>query len=187
MVRELAGAVPFDVVLETGTFRGTSTAFFAAVTGTPVETVEISARYYEYSRRRLERLPGITVHLGDSRGFLRDQARKRPDATALIYLDAHWGDDLPLAEELHIIASEWTHSIVMIDDFEVPGDTGYEFDEVAPGKALTRSYLPDMPGWALFYPGIPSSEETGRRRGCVVLAPASLLAAVCKCPSLRAA
>jgi len=60
----------------------------------------------------------------------------------------------------------------MIDDFEVPGDPGYGFDDYGPGKALTASYL--APAFrefepAVAYPSLPSSRESGRKRGCVVL------------------
>ena len=62
----------------------------------------------------------------------------------------------------------------MIDDFEVPGDPGYGFDDYGPGKRLTAQYLPDedLAGWRRFYPSLPSSEETGARRGsCVLVGP----------------
>src|SRR4051812_21713398 len=51
LVRSIARSVDFDVVLETGTYRGTSTEFFASVFGVPVHTVEANPRYHAYSRR----------------------------------------------------------------------------------------------------------------------------------------
>jgi hypothetical protein len=36
-----------------------------------------------------------------------------------VYLDAHWNDDLPLAEELEIVFGACPNAIVMIDDFNV--------------------------------------------------------------------
>lgn len=53
------------------------------------------------------------------------------------YLDAHWGEDLPLAEKLEIVFSWDSDAIVMIDDFQVPDDPGYAYDDYGPGKALT--------------------------------------------------
>ena len=174
LVRAIARSVDVDVVIETGTYRGTSTEFFAAVFGVPVETVEANRRFYEYSRRRLAHEPSISVSLGDSREFLRRMAARQSDKTPFIYLDAHWEADLPLREELEIIRTGWTQGVVMIDDFAVPADPGYGFDDYGPGKSLTQDYLPAMPGWSLFYPTAPSAEETGKKRGCGVLLSSSL-------------
>ena len=65
--------------------------------------------------------------------------------------------------------------MVVVDDFEVPGDTGYTFDDYGPGKRLCVDYLPDVPGWGLFFPSLASAEETGGRRGCAVLVSPALL------------
>jgi predicted O-methyltransferase YrrM len=169
IVRALVRAIDFDLVIETGTFRGTSTEFFSAVFGTPVETVELDPRLASYSRQRLAFDPKITVSLGDSRPFLRRLAEDRGHLTTFVYLDAHWSQDLPLREELAIVRDSWNRAVVMIDDFEVPDAAGYGYDDYGPGKALTASLLPDMPGWQLLYPAAPSHEETGARRGCAVL------------------
>src|SRR4051812_8991890 len=53
IVRELARVVDFDRVLETGTFRGTSTEFFAAVFDAPIDTVEGHPRFFTYAAERL--------------------------------------------------------------------------------------------------------------------------------------
>lgn len=185
--RELGRAIEFDLVLETGTYRGTSTEFLAAVTGAQVETVESSSRFFEYSRRRFAGLPYITTHQQDSRRFLREFVERDPTATTLIYLDAHWELDLPLAEELEIIRAGWSRAVVVIDDFQVPDDDGYAYDDYGPGKALIPSYLPEMPGWGRFYPAARSTDETGAKRGCVALASPALVDVVSGLPSLRAA
>jgi predicted O-methyltransferase YrrM len=169
LVRSIAKSMDFDVVLETGAFRGTSTEFFAAVFGVQVETVEANPRYFAYSRRRFARQPRIRVVFGDSRQFLREMATSRLYKTPFVYLDAHWEEDLPLREELEIIRDAWDRAIVMIDDFAVPDDPGYGYDDYGAGKALERDYLPPLQGWALCFPEAPSAEETGRRRGCSVL------------------
>jgi hypothetical protein len=64
----------------------------------------------------------------------------------------------------------------MIDDFQVPGDGGYRYDDYGPGKALTEEYLPtsELEGWTLLYPTASSADEAGARRGCCVLAPPKL-------------
>ena len=94
------------------------------------------------------------------------------DLLVFAYLDAHWGPDLPLREELEIIAAHWKRAVVMVDDFEVPGDSGYGFDDYGDGAALTESYLrraAALGSWTVRYPVAPSTVETGSRRGCCVL------------------
>jgi hypothetical protein len=86
------------------------------------------------------------------------------------YLDAHRGPNLPLAQELDIIFARCPAAIVMIDDFQVPGDTGYGHG--VRGKALTLDYIAPAVqayGLAAFYPATPAVEESGWRRGCVIL------------------
>jgi hypothetical protein len=179
IVRQLHQALTVDRVLETGTYRGGTTEFLADTFNVPVRSVEASPRYFAYASNRLRADVRIRLSQGDSRTFLREQAervarRKESGAapeTVFFYLDAHWENDLPLAEELAIIAGAWERAVVMVDDFEVPGDSGYGFDDYGPGKALTESYLPPVVSdWATFYPATPSASETGARRGCVVLA-----------------
>ncbi len=108
---------------------------------------------------------------GDSRQFLRRIATRQSCKTPFVYLDAHWDADLPHHEELEIVVENWDRAAVMIDDFAVPDDPGYGYDDYGPGKAQTREYLPPMPGWPLFYPTAPSRAETGRNE-----------AAACCCP-----
>lgn len=177
IVREIARTYPIDQVVETGTFRGTSTEFFAAVFGVPILTIEANARYFEYSNRRLAPFPEVEVLHGDSRPALRRiAADATPTQFPFLYLDAHWHDDLPLREELEVIARTWARCVVMVDDFEVPGDPGYGFDDYGPGKSLTAECLrlPYLDGWAVLYPRVPSKDETGATRGCCVLLSPSL-------------
>ena len=90
----------------------------------------------------------------------------------MFYLDAHWDVDLPLAEEIDLVFSNWSEAVVLIDDFQVADDTGYGFDDYGFGKALTMAYISTMQDkfeLKVFFPTSPSSQETGARRGCVVL------------------
>jgi len=188
LVQELAQAINFDAVLETGSLRGSTTEFLRATFDKPVWTVEHEPRYFVYSKHRFGHDPLVTVELDDSRVFL-ERFFRRADAaqlTLFAYLDAHWSEDLPLADELTIIAASTDRCVVMIDDFAVPGDTGYRFDNYGPCKALKEDYLPvsELRGWTLLYPQASSAEETGARRGCCVLA-SPILAQPVQIPSLR--
>ena len=116
-------------IIETGTFRGTTTEFFAR-TGLPVHSIEVSEKYYQYSKLRLRSFKNVYLYHGSSVDRLpeicvRLGSEKFP---TFVYLDAHWRGHLPLNEEIEILSDLLPKSIVMIDDFEVPGDHGYGFD-----------------------------------------------------------
>jgi hypothetical protein len=119
----------------------------------------------------------VTLRHGDSREVLRSllEGPLRPlrHSSLFFYLDAHWREELPLAEEIEIVSARCPAAIVMIDDFQVPGDAGYGYDDYGPGQALTPAYIaPALAAHGLraFYPSTPSVEESGSRRGCAVLA-----------------
>ena len=59
----------------------------------------------------------------------------------LFYLDAHWHEYLPLRDELEIALGQFANAVVLIDDFQVPDDPGYGFDDYGPGKTLNLEYL----------------------------------------------
>ena len=161
-------------ILETGTFRGTTTRFFAENFSGPVYTCEIDKRWYLTAQRSFLGFPSIEIDLDDSRAFLLRKLAN-VEGPVLIYLDAHWSSDLPLAREIEIIISSSIDAVVFIDDFAVPGDRGYSFDDYGPGKRLTIELLNtvDPKGAALFFPTLSSANETGAKRGCAVIATGS--------------
>ena len=174
LLRDVLARVAFRAVVETGTYRGTTADFLRRVSGLPVHTVEANLHLFYAARRRFRQGSGVVVAAGDSRAFLRRLARDPafPRERVLFYLDAHWGDDLPLAEELVIVAAGWRDWLVVIDDFQVPDDPGYGFDDYGPGKRLSTDLLPpEVRTMALFAPAAPSHAESGSRRGCVLIAP----------------
>ncbi|SFE43549.1 hypothetical protein SAMN05216251_10394 [Actinacidiphila alni] len=186
--RELVRTIDFQQVIETGTHRGATTEFLAAITGVPVATVELADRYRQFAQARFASNPNVQVSDGDSRDFLRRLSVTRSDALTLFYLDAHWLDDLPLADELRIISGSWSKAVVVIDDFQVPGDAGYAYDDYGPGKALAADYLPDeIRSWTLLYPAMESASETGARCGAAFLASPYLADVVGKLRTLRRA
>jgi hypothetical protein len=173
IVRQIAETFAFQRVIETGTFRGATTGLLRGIFGGPVASVEADPRFFAYCERSVGRVPGVELSLGDSRSFLRGLADREDWTTwpTFFYLDAHWEKDLPLADELRIIAASWLRAVVMIDDFAVPGDPGYGFDDYGPEVgALTADLLPaELADWSLYYPTFSSDAESGRRRGCCVL------------------
>ncbi len=161
-------------VIETGTYRGTTTDWFRQ-RGIRVDTIEVNWRLCGYARARFRRDPLITVHRGDSRAVLPRLARTR-DATrrCFFYLDAHWNAEFPTREEIEIITTRWEQPIIVIDDCKVPWDDGYGFDDYGAAGLVSVELLPDLPGWSVFLPSTPHTEETGARRGCALIVPAGL-------------
>jgi hypothetical protein len=174
LVAELCERVPFVAVVETGTYRGTTTEHLGRKTRLPVHSFEGNPRHHGFARARLKLLRNVALHRSDSRtGLIRLAGSNAfPRGAVFFYLDAHGSADLPLAEEIVLAFEHWPEAVVLIDDFAVPDDPGYGFDDYGPGKALTLEYLDAnailTPG--LWFPTCPSSMETGERRGCVVLA-----------------
>ena len=169
---DLLKEIGFDVIVETGTYAGLTTEFLAA-SGLPVYSVELNPRFYRATAARLSgKRNQIHLYQGDSPGFLKDLAKNESFSTKkpFFYLDAHWYKQLPLAEELEIIFGKWHQSVVMVDDFQVPG-TDYNYDDFGTGKALNASYLESLSHLRLhhFYPSAPASAETGFKRGSIVL------------------
>jgi len=171
-VSDVFGTLPLEVVIETGTFRGGSTGFFASTFGIPVYSVELDLIYHEYSKTRLRHLSEVYCSQGDSREFLRclSSQANLTAKFAFFYLDAHWWDDLPLLEEIQIVRKHWKRFVVLVDDFKVSGDAGYGYDDYGVGKVLELESFPHLKDMELdcFFPSLPSSEESGLRRGCVV-------------------
>jgi hypothetical protein len=187
---DLVTVIKFDVVIETGTWIGNTTGYMSEASGLPVISAELTRRFHALARHRLRHLDGITLVNADSRAFIRQLAadEQLKGAFPFIYLDAHWYNDLPLREEIELIAGTWDRFVVMIDDFKVPGDEGYGYDDYGPEKVLSLDYISTpirQHGLSVFFPAIRSSAETGLRRGCVVLAPEGIAGQVTRVHSLR--
>jgi len=174
MLLDLRQRVPFVAVVETGTFRGTTAAYLHHATGLPLHSFEANPRHYGFARARLRRLSAVRLQRGDSRAGLERLASTGalPPGPVLFYLDAHGLGDLPLAAEIEIVNRHWHEAVVIIDDFAVPDDPGYGFDDYGDGRALTLAYLDenDIRPQGVWFPRCDSAAETGARRGCVVLA-----------------
>ncbi|HEX9466335.1 MAG TPA: hypothetical protein VGB82_27370 [Alphaproteobacteria bacterium] len=170
VVESIFATAPIRCVIETGTYTGTSTAFFAKF-GVPVHSCELSPALFYVAHQRLAVHENVHLYLADSRAMLRELARQVAGEFCFFYLDAHWYADLPLGDEIRIIQEHWHDFIAMIDDFEVPGDPGYGYDRYG-RRRLNYDYIADLitpSGLDVRFPCVPSSEETGARRGYVFL------------------
>ena len=108
------------------------------------------------------------MRLTDSCSELRFLLAKQPLGTLLYYLDAHWQENLPLQEEIKLILAYGQPAAIMIDDFAVPGDPDYGYDDYGPGKTLSLSLLAQIEprGAALFSRRCQHPRRPGR--GAVV-------------------
>ncbi|MEK9180978.1 MAG: hypothetical protein AAB871_01975 [Patescibacteria group bacterium] len=171
---ELTRSFPFQAIVETGTYMGSTAEFMHSTARLPIYTVEVNPRFFGYAKARFLGNRDIHLSLGDSRKILNEFAARKflSGKQLFFYLDAHWYNELPLAEELRTIFLHWPDAVVMIDDFQVPDDSGYGFDDYGEGKKLSPDYLPKINGadLAKFFPSAGSASETGAKRGCVVLA-----------------
>lgn len=175
LVKSILKEFTVEHIVETGTHRGTTTAFLREHSAARIYTMESSRHFWGYSAYRFMTDNGVTVMRGDSRRALRKVIRKllhHKSNPIFFYLDAHWEEDLPLREELEIIFSSSIDAIVMIDDFKVPDDGGYSYDDYGIGKALTVEYIDPVTsryGLDTYFPSVCSENETGAKRGSVTL------------------
>jgi hypothetical protein len=176
---EIMSALAFDAMVETGTWLGDTTAYMAQTARVPVHSCEVSPRFHALAQKRLVDVAGVHLELSDSRRFLQTLAQGGLAGKRIFfYLDAHWYDDHPLNEEIQIIVDHWSRFVIMIDDFSVPDDPGYDYD-IYRGRPLALDLLQPAIArreLAAFFPAARSADETGRQRGCVVLAPKGELA-----------
>lgn len=171
--KELLSSYSFEVIIETGTWIGNTTGYMAEVSGLPIWSAELDSRFAAVARIRLKQFDRVTIEQNDSRTFLKRLTDTNlQQAFPFFYLDAHWNNDLPLHDEIQLIAKTWKKFVIMIDDFGVPGDPGYGYDNYGGGKALVPEYIEHALrsfGLTARYPAARSEEETGAQRGCVVL------------------
>lgn len=183
----LLRACNFEFIVETGSFRGSTTLFLAQNgNAASVYSCESDGRVFHFAKCRLRGVPKTFLFHADSPKFLRDLKFAR-QAQIFFYLDAHWGEDLPLQKELALILERFENFVIMIDDFEVPGDPGYGFDDYGTGKQLS---LRDFPlhrdkRITCYLPCVPSSQETGLKRGAIVAASHNLTALIDGIAALR--
>lgn len=141
-----------DTIIETGTYLGRTTEFFAKCPGvTTVHSIESNLEYLEKARAWLGAAAGntnsVTLHHGDSAVILPEilAAVGAPTTTPriLFYLDAHWERACPLLAELGAIAASGIsrdNCLIIIDDFRIPHRPDIPFD-VFGGHPLDINYV----------------------------------------------
>jgi hypothetical protein len=116
--------------VETGSGHGHTAGFVRRVFGVPVFTCDINILHYFISRAHLFWANQIEFHRLDSPEFLRRVCSEAViGSNPIFYLDAHWYSHVPLANELQVIADDCCRGIVVIDDFFVPTDARFGYDQ----------------------------------------------------------
>jgi hypothetical protein len=171
---ELLSTITFDVIVETGTEIGNTTGYLAEQSKLPIYTVESNPLFYSIAKMRLASFSSIHFELSDSREFISKLAVSHlSDQCVFFYLDAHRYDDLPIKEEIDLIVRYWTKFVIMVDDFRVPNDKGYVYDNYGKNGVLSIEHIRGSLGkhnLIPFFPSTPAEKETGQKRGCVVVA-----------------
>tara|TARA_B100000212_G_scaffold327251_1_gene290385 strand:- start:193 stop:990 length:798 start_codon:yes stop_codon:yes gene_type:complete len=151
-------------IIETGTFLGSTTEFFAKYSDNVI-SVERSELYYLIASSRLQNYENIKLYNNDSAIFLKNY--NLSDKTYFFYLDAHWGSGLPVKEELEQIF-RIKNFIICIDDFKVPDGQDWGFDTYEEGE-LSIDYFDLIKSKSIFFPSYSLDEETGAKRGCIFI------------------
>ena len=154
LFRALLQAIDFDAIFETGTYRGLTTAWLADHFSGPVFSCEYQRLYFLQAQQNLRTRPQVSLMHGDSRAFLTSALPDSGHRRCFVYLDAHWSEglplpeevgalrsrDLPLQEEIRLIAASGCQAVIAIDDFQVPGDD-YQFDDYGPAASCPSRSL----------------------------------------------
>lgn len=135
-----------DCIIETGTYKGFTTAFFAKTfPNVPIYTCEIDDYNYRRSKENLKIYKNVQVFKNSSPKFIDilikdNKIGKRP----FFYLDAHWLNEWPLESELNIIFNKLKYAIVLIDDFKVPDNNNFAFDKYQSQECSLDRVIPNL-------------------------------------------
>ena len=158
-----------QIVVETGTFVGTTTPLFVPLAEEQIFTIEVNQEFLEQAREYFEGLGDfgsrIVPVLGDSMMELVRIAREiPPKKRCLFYLDAHWATELPLWNELKAIMSRGGSFVIVIDDFKIEDDDSFGYDQYGQHSVSIDS-IPNQLQGELWFPDHSSIEESGGKRG----------------------
>lgn len=119
---ELAKLNGSTVFVESGTYHGDTTRW-ASEHFEKVYTIEREENLYEQYSSQLEKIKGVSAHLGNSKEVLPMIVSEIHKQKALFWLDGHWSggetagedEECPLLEELACLSNRM-EDIILIDD-----------------------------------------------------------------------
>jgi hypothetical protein len=157
-IKDLIKDHKVELIVETGTYRGGTTKRLAEF-GLPVHTFEVNKEYYDKAVESFKNIANIYPKLISSPKGIDDLGRSHEEEIktgggkvqpkrVLFFLDAHWGEDWPLLDELTVIskwcfmARAWLLPIIVIHDFKVPSQPKLGYDSYKETE-LTYGYVRD--------------------------------------------
>lgn len=167
-----------DAFIETGTNTGDTTDYVSKqYPNISIVSSEIEPTFYSLASVRLKDRENVSLHLASSEQIMK-QYRTRYKCP-FYYLDAHWNDYWPLADEIRSIE----RGIVCVSDFFIGedargGETFYGFDSyngiVCDKSMILRNTNPDTPIYvnnaanlkAYEYPTMQRERRSGRAYFC---------------------
>ncbi len=168
--------------IETGTYVGTTTQYLTSMVTNKTYSIEMNRKYLEIAKNRLGKeieSGSLDLILGSSNIEMRNVLMQLDpnEHRVLAYLDAHWLDYVPLKNEIQSLL-EWGGSfIAIVDDFMIPSDTGYGYDQYL-NYRIDISMIPQSDKISTWIPSELSISESGARRGTAYLIHAELKSSV---------
>lgn len=176
LVDELIGTLGCDAICETGCFVGDTTYYLAArYPGLPVHSCDVDPRHVAVTRRRLAPHGNATVTCRDSPQLVAEVLGRR--TRPLFFLDAHWGAQWPLEQELELLAARVRSggAVAVVHDFDI-GHPRFSYDsydgrDCGPGLLAGLAHPPQV-----YFAPRPDGPwplpclQTGRRAGAAVIA-----------------
>jgi hypothetical protein len=177
-VLRLKKAHGLEVAIETGTCLGSTLCWLVKTFPFHVRSYEVNDAWGYIAKERLHLIdlsdpPMIDLcRESSATGFEMVDTDGCADRT-LVFLDAHWGDQCPLSDELEAIAKQGAKPCIVIHDFQVPG-TDFGYDKMPDGRPfnldLVREHLNaiyGVGGWKHNYP----TKVEGANRGWISIEP----------------
>jgi hypothetical protein len=129
-----AAARRCEQFVETGTNVGSSICYLARhFPKLPCYSCEPDKESCEFARRKAAPFPNAQINHEPSPQFLHTLAKQVPGLASretLFWLDSHgYGFRWPLREEVEFITTRFDSACIFIDDFKVPGQPQFLFDE----------------------------------------------------------
>jgi hypothetical protein len=168
VISEFSRSLKVGVVIETGTYLGSSTPYLASLFNCKTYTLEIDPYFANRAVQRFEQNhPGLEIELvlGDSAEQISRVLSSIPlEILVFAYLDAHWLDKIPTSEEIQALL-EWGGSwVAVIDDFKIAHDPNYKFDSYGQVE-IGIGIIPDNEFLEVWVPGENAILESGNKSG----------------------